>query len=122
MLPHQGSGVGQAFEDGYILATILAHPSTTLANLSAALVVYDDVRRPFSQKVQQGSDRNGMNYQLRRAGWEDVSEEDSRAGRYPRELLDVLAEELRKQTGWMFEASILEERAGVEQRLVALSA
>ena len=74
MLPHQGSGVGQAFEDGYILATVLAHPSVTLANLPAALTVYDDVRRPFSQNVQQGSDRNGMNYQLLRIGWENISE------------------------------------------------
>ncbi|KAI1789080.1 FAD/NAD(P)-binding domain-containing protein [Ganoderma leucocontextum] len=122
MLPHQGSGVGQAFEDGYILATILAHPSVTLANLPAALTVYDDVRRPFSQNVQQGSDKNGMNYQLRRAGWEDVSVEDSRAGRYPPELLGVLAEELRKQIEWTFETNILGERARVEERLVALSA
>ena len=122
MLPHQGSGVGQAFEDGYILATVLAHPSVTLANLPTALTVYDDVRRPFSQNVQQGSDRNGMNYQLLRIGWENISEEDSRAGRYPSELLGKLEQELQKQTRWMYEASILDERALVEQRLVALSA
>ncbi len=122
MLPHQGAGVGQAFEDGYILATVLAHPSVTLANLPAALKVYDDVRRPFSQSVQEGSNRNGMNYHLRRAGWEDISKEDSSAGRYPPELVGRLGEELVKQTGWMFESSILDERASVEKRLVALSA
>ncbi|PIL34427.1 hypothetical protein GSI_03202 [Ganoderma sinense ZZ0214-1] len=122
MLPHQGAGVGQAFEDGYILAMILAHPSVAPANLPAALAVYDDVRRPFSQGVQQGSERNGMNYQLRRTGWENVSEEDSRAGRYPQELLGVLEEELTKQMGWAYEASILDERARVEERLVGLSA
>ncbi len=120
MLPYQGAGVGQAFEDGYILATVLAHPSVTPANLPAALAVYDDVRRPFSQGVQRGSERNGMRYQLRRAGWEDVSVEDSRAGRYPRELLDVLTGELREQLAWM-QATILSERAGVVERLEALS-
>nr|VWO96893.1 Mannitol 1-phosphate dehydrogenase [Ganoderma boninense] len=120
MLPHQGAGVGQAFEDGYILATILAHPSVTLPNLPTALTVYDDVRRPFSQKIQQGSDRNGMNYQLRRNGWEAVSEADSRAGWYPPKLLGMLAEELRNQMGWIYEASILDERARVEETLVGL--
>nr|VWP01621.1 Uncharacterized protein [Ganoderma boninense] len=120
MVPYQGAGVGQAFEDGYILATVLAHPSVTLATLPAALAVYDAVRRPFSQEVQKGSENNGRNYQLRRAGWEDVSAEDSRAGRYPRELLDVLAEEIRTQVQWSRESSILGEREGVVERLAAL--
>ncbi|KAM5540110.1 hypothetical protein V8D89_006250 [Ganoderma adspersum] len=122
MLPYQGAGVGQAFEDGYILATVLAHPSVTVANLPAALEVYDDVRRSFSQRVQCGSDENGMNYQLRRAGWEDVSAEDSRAGQYPRELLDALAGEFQKLRVWAGEANILSEREGVVKRLAALSA
>ncbi|PIL34400.1 hypothetical protein GSI_03175 [Ganoderma sinense ZZ0214-1] len=122
MLPHQGAGVGQAFEDGYILATVLAHPSVTLANLPAALAVYDDVRRPFSQGVRKGSQRNGMNYQLRRMGWENVSAEDSRVGRYPRELLRVLGEEVGKQIEWLRSTSILGEREGVVERLAALSA
>ncbi|KAI1789079.1 FAD/NAD(P)-binding domain-containing protein [Ganoderma leucocontextum] len=122
MLPHQGSGVGQAFEDGLVLAIILSHPAVTRANLPAALAIYDDVRRPYSQEVQEGSARNGMNYQLRRAGWEDVSVEDSKAGRYPRELLGVLGEELLKQTKWLFETSILDERAALLERIGALAA
>lgn len=122
MLPYLGAGVGQAFEDGYILATILAHPAVTLATLPAALAVYDDVRRPFSQGVQEGSQKNGMNYQLRRAGWENVSAEDSRAGRYPRELLDVLVQELSEITAWTRDTSILNEREGVVERIAALSA
>ena len=122
MLPYQGAGVGQAFEDGYILATVLAHPSVTVANLPAALAVYDDVRRPFSQRVQCGSDENGTNYQLRRVGWEDVSVEDSRAGRYPRELLDAVSGEFQKLTVWAGDVNILSEREGVEKRLAALSA
>lgn len=122
MLPYLGAGVGQAFEDGYILATILAHPAVTLATLPAALAVYDDVRRPFSQGVQEASEKNGRNYQLRRAGWENVSAEDSRAGRYPRELLDVLVRELSEITAWTRETSILSEREGVVERIAALSA
>ena len=94
----------------------------TLGTLHAALEVYDDVRRPFSQGVQEGSDKNGMNYQLRRAGWENVSAEDSGAGRYPRELLDVLAKEFAGVTSWTRDSSILTEREGVVARIAALAA
>ena len=122
MLPHQGAGVGQAFEDGLILATTLSHPAVTLANLPTALAIYDDVRRPYSQGVQRGSARNGDNYHLCRAGWESVSVEDSRAGRHPHELLGRLQEELRNQTRWLFETSILDERDALRERVAALVA
>ncbi len=124
MLPHQGAGVGQAFEDGVVLATILAHASVTLSNLPAALKIYDAVRRPFSQGVQKRSDWNGMTYQLRRegSGWEGVSEEDSRAGRYPRERLEVIAEEVRAQMGWQFETTMEDDRARLTEMLKGLSA
>ncbi|PIL34424.1 hypothetical protein GSI_03199 [Ganoderma sinense ZZ0214-1] len=121
-LPHQGAGVGQASEDGYILATILAHPSVTLNNLPAALAVYDDVQRPFSQSVLHGSDRNGMNFQLRRAGWENVSAEDSKAGRYAPELLAAVGEEVIKQVKWAYETNIEDDRARVVERVAALVA
>ena len=121
MLPHQGAGVGQAFEDGWVLANVLSHPAVTLATLPAALKIYDDVRRPYSQGIAAGSAQNGSNFHLCRAGWEDVSVEDSMAGRYPRELLGVLGEELRKQTSWMYDSSILDERAVLVERLGALS-
>ena len=122
MLPHQGAGVGQAFEDGWVLAMILSHPAVTLANLPAALKIYDDIRRPFSQGVVRGSANNGTNYHLCRAGWENVSAEESREGRYPRELLGMLEEELRKQMRWMYETSILDERAALLEKVGALSA
>ena len=122
MLPHQGAGVGQAFEDGFILATILADPSVTLRNLGEVLKVYDEVRRPFSQTVQEGSENNGKRYQLRGPGWEEVSVEDSRAGRYDHARLEVLSEEFKNQTQWAFETNILGDRERVVERLRALSA
>lgn len=121
-LPHQGAGVGQASEDGFILAVILAHRGVTRANLPAALKVYDEIRRPFSQSVLQGSDRNGMNFQLRRAGWEDVSAEDSHAGRYPPELLHAVGEEMKVQIQWVFETNIQDDRARAVERVTALAA
>ena len=121
MVPYQGAGLGQAVEDGYILATILAHPSVNVANISQALRIYDSVRRPFSQYVQQGSAWNGMMYQLRRTGWEDISREDSAAGRYPPELLDVLGKEIKGLTDWQFGpgASIKDDVAKVVEALKA---
>ncbi|KJA23632.1 hypothetical protein HYPSUDRAFT_215178 [Hypholoma sublateritium FD-334 SS-4] len=64
MLPHQGSGAGQAIEDAYILGLLLGHPSTTRATLSRALQIYDDIRRPFSQRVQERSRLNGQYFTL----------------------------------------------------------
>ncbi|KAH7905241.1 FAD/NAD(P)-binding domain-containing protein, partial [Hygrophoropsis aurantiaca] len=60
MTPFQGSGAGQSIEDAYILATVLGHKSTTLANVPYALNVYDKIRRPFSISVAQASKYNGQ--------------------------------------------------------------
>ncbi|KAH8111732.1 FAD/NAD-binding domain-containing protein [Phellopilus nigrolimitatus] len=64
MTPHQGSGAGQAIEDAYILASILAHPLTTLASIPAALKVYETVRLPHANDVQRRSRENGKLYEL----------------------------------------------------------
>lgn len=55
MSPAQASGAGQAVEDAYILATLLAHPRTTLATLPTALKVYEEVRLPFANDVMRRS-------------------------------------------------------------------
>lgn len=34
MLPHLGAGVGQGFEDVYVLCRLLGHPGTKLSNLN----------------------------------------------------------------------------------------
>lgn len=81
MTPHQGSGAGQAVEvsldanivkgeylclvkDAYILGLLLGHPLTTKATIARALSVYDYIRRPFSQKVQERSRLNGLYFTL----------------------------------------------------------
>ena len=60
MTPFQGSGAGQAIEDAYILAALLAHPSTTLSTLPTALKVYESIRLPFANRVQKASRNNGL--------------------------------------------------------------
>ena len=59
MTPHQGSGAGQAVEDAWILASILAHPLTTKETIPAALKIYEEIRLPFANDVVRGSSTCG---------------------------------------------------------------
>ena len=64
MTPHQGSGAGQAFEDVYILAALLAHPLTTIETVHIALKVYENIRLPHANFVMRQSRRNGLLYEF----------------------------------------------------------
>ncbi|KAH9939003.1 FAD/NAD-P-binding domain-containing protein [Epithele typhae] len=72
MTTSQGSGAGQAIEDGYILSAVLAHPLVTSQNISVALEIYDTVRRPFSQDIARRSRESTRLYLLDRLGWENL--------------------------------------------------
>ncbi|KZT63557.1 FAD/NAD(P)-binding domain-containing protein [Daedalea quercina L-15889] len=63
MTPHQGSGAGQAIEDGFILASLLADHRTTRDTLPRVLQVYDSIRRPFSQDIERCSRECGWLYE-----------------------------------------------------------
>ncbi|UNI24558.1 Salicylate 1-monooxygenase [Purpureocillium takamizusanense] len=57
--PHQGAGAGQAIEDAYVLAELLADDAVeTMEDVVAAFKAYDSVRRPRSQKVVTSSKEN----------------------------------------------------------------
>ena len=58
MSSYQGSGAGQAVEDAYILATVLADPRTTLSTLPVALKVYEEIRLPHANEVMRRSQRS----------------------------------------------------------------
>ncbi|KAI0792521.1 hypothetical protein C8Q75DRAFT_804892 [Abortiporus biennis] len=62
MTPHQGSGAGQAAEDALVMSSLLGRPEITRQTLHLALQVYDEIRRPVSQRVQQTSDEAGLLY------------------------------------------------------------
>ncbi|KAJ6606427.1 hypothetical protein DFH09DRAFT_1256858 [Mycena vulgaris] len=73
MAPHLGSGVGQGFEDVFVLCELLGHPSTHLANLDAStlssayirslLIPYDAIRQPRANMVLERSSRAGVIYE-----------------------------------------------------------
>lgn len=62
MVPHLGAGVGQGFEDAYVLFRILTHPDTNSTNLASALRIYDTIRPRRATMVQRESVRMGRLY------------------------------------------------------------
>ncbi len=58
MLPHLGQGANQGIEDGMALATILAQ--TDRANVPAALLAYERLRRERVADVQRGARQQGL--------------------------------------------------------------
>ncbi|KAF7985847.1 hypothetical protein HWV62_536 [Athelia sp. TMB] len=53
MEPHQSAGAGQAIEDAYFLATLLAARAPGSAHIHAALRAYDAIRRPFANGISR---------------------------------------------------------------------
>ena len=98
-------------QDGFILACILACPSVTVSNLSAALRAYDEVRRPRAQEVHRRSQDQGLLYHLRREGWIGISAEQSTAGMYPSELPAMLADKATANMDWTRTTSIEVDQA-----------
>ncbi|RPD62093.1 FAD/NAD(P)-binding domain-containing protein [Lentinus tigrinus ALCF2SS1-7] len=80
MTPHQGAGAGQCFEDAFLLAKFLARPEVTKDTLSVTLKVYDEIRRPFSQKVAALSRMSGKTAHFDTPEFADLTEEQSASG------------------------------------------
>ncbi|SGZ31121.1 BQ5605_C047g12310 [Microbotryum silenes-dioicae] len=71
--PHQGSGAGQAIEDGLFVAHVLTHPllskssstsSTRSTSLRTALSLYEAARHPRGRRVQSTSYEAGLLYEF----------------------------------------------------------
>jgi salicylate hydroxylase len=54
MLPYMAQGAGSALEDGAALGILLSR-ATSLQDLPRTLKAYQDLRKPRSVKLQQGS-------------------------------------------------------------------
>ena len=59
MTPWQGSGAAQAIEDAMVLRTLLAAIKTP-EHIDGALLAYDEVRRPRTQRIVESSRATGM--------------------------------------------------------------
>jgi len=92
MSPHFGIGAGQAMEvsyqfcyngknliyrqDAYILGRLLCK-LTRDGELPTLLRIYDDIRRPFANRVLQNSRQQGLFYQFNMPGFRDLVGETS---------------------------------------------
>ncbi|GEK53067.1 salicylate 1-monooxygenase [Vreelandella venusta] len=64
LVPHQGAGAGQALEDAYVLATLLADSSCCSHNVSTVLSAFEQVRHSRTCKVQRTSHEAGDVYEF----------------------------------------------------------
>ncbi|THU98831.1 FAD/NAD(P)-binding domain-containing protein [Dendrothele bispora CBS 962.96] len=71
MSPHFGIGAGQAMEDAYVLGGLLCK-LTSDEEISSFLKIYDDIRRPFANRVLQNSRQQGLFYQFNMPGFRDL--------------------------------------------------
>ncbi|KAF8193699.1 FAD/NAD(P)-binding domain-containing protein [Pholiota molesta] len=64
MTPHQGNGAGQAIEDAYILAHLIAEGLRSSASVPTLTRVYDAIRRPAANLVHHFSRMHGLLYEF----------------------------------------------------------
>jgi salicylate hydroxylase len=129
MEPHLGAGAGQAMEvrtiirrtdanssaakDAFVLGRLLAHPLTTLSNVSTALKAYQDVRLPFAQFVARESERNGYLMSLDAHGYYDAD----RGNGEPLDFLKGKILSIIDEGGWEGEGDAIAEWLQAEKKL-----
>ncbi|KAG6811861.1 hypothetical protein H0H92_005532 [Tricholoma furcatifolium] len=74
MLPHLGAGVGQGFEDVYVLCRLLGDVRSRKRDLDAALEAYDHARVGRANMVLERSVKAGNIYEGRGAGGATISQ------------------------------------------------
>ena len=88
-------------QDALFLATLLGQSETTKETVSAALTVYDEIRRPFAQNIQELSFKAGEIAWLDGPRTQSYSVEDSAAGRIPESVVkEVVAEDMADIQKW----------------------
>ncbi|KAI0751200.1 FAD/NAD(P)-binding domain-containing protein [Daedaleopsis nitida] len=118
MTPHQAAGVGQGFEDGFLLAQLLGRADVTREKIAVALQVYDEIRRPLSQKVAVLSLRLGALSCLDSPEFAHLTVEESATGTaLSSEQLDWLGEEVERSRDWRKSSSILGENERALRRM-----
>ncbi|KAJ7699555.1 hypothetical protein B0H17DRAFT_1129170 [Mycena rosella] len=62
MPPHLGAGVGQGFENVFVLCELLGNPATKLSNIGDVFRAHDVIRRPRANEMLERSIRAGHMY------------------------------------------------------------
>jgi salicylate hydroxylase len=92
--PHQGAGAGMCIEDVYVLSGLLSECKTK-ADLARAVLAYDTVRRPRSQKLVKTSREAGMLWEFEGEGIQDD--------------LEALEQNATKRMDWIWDHDITED-------------
>ncbi|OCH91533.1 FAD/NAD(P)-binding domain-containing protein [Obba rivulosa] len=109
MTPFQGAGAGQAIEDAYILASMLAHPMVTLETLPLALQVYDEIRRPFAQDIQKKSRESGLLIQFNTPDFAKYTVNESAAGGIGADVVEEIGKRQRELSEWSDNTSLIDD-------------
>ncbi|KAI0723586.1 hypothetical protein C8Q76DRAFT_614964, partial [Earliella scabrosa] len=117
MCPHLGAGAGQCFEDAWLLAQFLGQPGTTRQKAPLALRVWDEIRRPFSQKVAALSRRSQQLHHLDAPEFAELTEEASATGNgLTIEQIAETGKEMERIREWRDYSDIMEENATALRR------
>jgi len=76
MLPYQGAGAGQAIEDGYILGRAMQDYFKYSGDINGWLHLYQEVRLPRAQKVQETTREAGDIYEMQSLELKDKAFDD----------------------------------------------
>ncbi|KAI0750646.1 FAD/NAD(P)-binding domain-containing protein [Daedaleopsis nitida] len=118
MCPHLGAGAGQCFEDGWLLGQFLGHSLVTRENVTEALRVWDEIRRPFSQNIVALSRRSEQLHHLNTPELSHLTEEQSASGHgLTAEELEDIGRDMERIREWRDYSNILEENAAALRRL-----
>ncbi|KZP18795.1 FAD/NAD(P)-binding domain-containing protein [Athelia psychrophila] len=107
MTPNLGSGAGQAIEDAYVLAALIANPKCTRSSLPRVLQIYDEVRPPKASNVRHLSRTNGLIYEFNGAGFEHIGLHDENVSS---EVLTQIGKEAEGHWEWAWKNSAEEDR------------
>ncbi|KAB8211532.1 hypothetical protein BDV34DRAFT_219488 [Aspergillus parasiticus] len=102
MTPHIGLGGGQGIHDAFILSQLLMHSSIDRSTLGNALDVYDEIRRPASQRIAQWSLECGLMYGFLIPDKKDLPP-------------DSLAKEFYMRTDWLRNKNVLDTELALAQ-------
>lgn len=98
-------------EDAVILADVLSHTKTARGSVEHALKVYDEIRRPFAQNVQDMSHDSGEAIWLVGPRMRKYTVEDSASGKIPHDELElVLREDTLSKYLWAWETTLRRDR------------
>ncbi|KAH9478749.1 Salicylate hydroxylase [Psilocybe cubensis] len=102
MPPHLGNGAGQAIEDAYFLAMMLAKELTSKEKISIEKItrVYNAVRRPFGNFVVEATIRQGLRYEFNAPGYEDIRDGET----VSEERLEALGKIIAKGYDWTWQS------------------